>query len=342
MEVTRDNFEESFQVFRKVVDTCSFVSCDLEFSGLSMERSTFLDLPEHMYQRSVEAVQKFFPLQVGLTVFLYNRQTCTYDAYPFSFYLFPPEEELLLHSTCVSFLAKNNFDFNKCFASGIRYYSHMIERSKKESILGNETPRVRTAIKLNNAKDEDFLANVKDLLTGLLEKDVDTLKTSDLVDEEFELHEQHDQEEFEGFLFLKNLNPFLRRLVYQTSEEMSSRILCLPFGNRLALRVFESDKAVKKHKEARKKRRLARVKIEAGFRRILDLLKRVPLVLHNGLYDLLYLMRIIDELPMSLDQFKEQVRSSFECVYDTKLMASMLFGEGNLVALFCFFQIANK
>ena len=62
-----------------------------------------------------------------------------------------------------------------------------------------------------------------------------------------------------------------------------------------------------------------------GFRRLFSALSAAgrPLVVHNGLYDLLFLMHYFHApLPPSLDLFKRMVRQTLGDIYDTKVLVN--------------------
>lgn len=79
MDVTRGNFVEALAIVKSFLSTASFVSIDLEFTGLGESRPSQLDTPAVRYQTARADAEPFPPIQFGLSIFRRRPETEEYS-----------------------------------------------------------------------------------------------------------------------------------------------------------------------------------------------------------------------------------------------------------------------
>lgn len=116
----------------KTVADADFFSIDTEFTGLLRYNSiNQYSSPSEYYNSVNEQTNEFIVIQFGLTAFYVPKtgdggdagglETIKYKT--FNFYLYPRAEShrFACQGGSLSFLASQNFDFNKLFADGISF-----------------------------------------------------------------------------------------------------------------------------------------------------------------------------------------------------------------------------
>ena len=69
MDVTKSNFEAALKQIEALLPSCSFVSIDLEFTGLNDNSRYSLnryDLPSQRYMKQREMIKNFAMIQYGM------------------------------------------------------------------------------------------------------------------------------------------------------------------------------------------------------------------------------------------------------------------------------------
>lgn len=130
MRVNKENFVEVFPSIQAAIQKSSFVSFDLEFSGLRFRHQYFpktchLESNQSIYERFAYVGQNFLPLQIGISCFyetpLKAGQTQkTYAEETFSFLVHQSDSSSrFVQSDCVNFLSRHKFDFGTTFLTGL-------------------------------------------------------------------------------------------------------------------------------------------------------------------------------------------------------------------------------
>ena len=142
MEVTRSNFKDSKSEFLTHLETADFISFDLETTGLKSEERTKTDLPFENYYKTYHAANKYAIIQMGLCIYKakpcatldetepsYLQKDIEFEAFPFTFYLFPRTYDgLMLRDVGMEVSSiqynvfKHKIDWNKWLAQGVGYY----------------------------------------------------------------------------------------------------------------------------------------------------------------------------------------------------------------------------
>lgn len=124
-----------------------FVSFDQEFTGLSSEQTwnPYATL-EETYSNKLRTGCGFVVIQFGLTCFFGKGNDddgggLTYRSY--NFYVCPRRRHSVFQceGQAMSFLSRNNFDFNKLFREGIPYCDILEGEKLKELMRGRQTKR---------------------------------------------------------------------------------------------------------------------------------------------------------------------------------------------------------
>ena len=311
MDITRENFLEHYQEVIEQIKDCSFIAFDTEFSGLLDEgfREAYLDVPSERYEKLRNGTQQFVIMQFGICLFQKISAT-KYTAHPYNFFVFPasptPKKidlRFLCQASSMTFLAENNFDFNKWVKQGVFFLSKL-ESEKYEEFKRQAEARRSTRIEVTAPGDVAFVSNAREKISEFLS---DSKAMS--VD-------------------IECANPYKRKLVYQVIEGdfkdqhliaqkvEKEKIMTIKRHNDTTFKEIEKREQDKKREDVKCKGLL--YIIEA----IID--SRKPMVGHNCLLDILHIYKqFLYPLPDSLDKFKKSLCSVFPKLLDTKLIASV-------------------
>lgn len=202
MEVTRQNFLEARAAFLEQLEDASFVSLKVETTGVKSEEKNRTDLPFESYMKVYNAANKYSLIQVGVTIFkvrpapnldktqpAFLQKSAEFDAYPFTFYLFPRtyDGRLLRDvgmevSTIQMNVLKYGVDWNKWLADGVGYVDRE-EIAYIENMITKGVSQLNPTLKAKESKQleklfKDFGAwyeskqNLKDNTAGILENDL--------------------------------------------------------------------------------------------------------------------------------------------------------------------------
>ena len=122
--VYKDNLEYYTPIILDLISKCKMVSIDTEFSGLGDSKLIRQANIQDRYLALRSTVQDHTLLALGLSIF---DQECR--IHNFHFLMFS-REDFKMSSASISFLAKNDFDFNYLFKNGIS-----LDRSSKNPFL---------------------------------------------------------------------------------------------------------------------------------------------------------------------------------------------------------------
>ena len=322
MDVTRETFAASLEALDAAIEDPHFAfwSFDLEFTGLSADRSTKFDLFDTIPERwrKVHAcVSQFTVLQYGVCCFAFDPRSRRWTVRPFNFWLFPDAsrgsaETFSCQASSLGFLSSCDFDFNKCVREGVPFTSPSAARRAEARRARDEQ---RPPIVPSNERDVDFVNQLKEDV-GLWLGDASA---------------------HESTLTLAPVNGFLRALTYQTLE---STDFGLPPGSGpgfVAATVRENGDPPRIRLSRATPAEVNRARAaEAAARDAADLAARgfavaiqklaasgVPAVGHNGMFDACYtLEKFLHETDGSLDAARAAFDERFAGpYYDTKLLA---------------------
>ena len=312
MEVTRNNFNKAFELIKAEINNADFISIDAEFSGLSTIKSSssICDTPEEKYSRLKNGSNKLLLIQYGICLFKWSDKHKQYKAMPFNFYICPrPYKKIhndvtfVCQSSCIDFLAKNGFDFNKLFHQGVSFMSPWEEARAREKFK----------------KDLSFITqndihNKRTMFHAATNVSHDVEKKSSV----FIPKDQHDFiksvcEEVERFMkdnFLKTYDllpctPFQRTLIYECLEEK------YPKGLYLKSVLNEKNEQIIRGVKITANEEILQKKVEEenllldeiiGFTKVMKLLSncRKPLIGHNMLMDLFLTITNFFSLPLKI------------------------------------------
>lgn len=295
-------------------------------------------------------------LFIPTSTFIYTHTYSTQRRY--NFYLFPPSNddtmtrEVTMNPSSIAFLNQHGMDFNLWTRQGISYVTTkqaetLVNKYKEETIKENKTTTppaardpTRRRIVLTKQEDINFharaMASLREWIDGSIRG--------------------------QPSLLLPACNRFLRRALYE-SLELEYPALILENGGPLhenQIRVWRLSTEEKQVRKVKLQKEAWEKTIQnVGFQRVFQALslanqgyktqtnsvlfansvqdvdvnaeptleplgRRIPIICHNGLMDLLFLLTHFHshELPSSYIETKALIHTTFPLVYDTKILAT--------------------
>ncbi|KAF4624877.1 hypothetical protein G7Y89_g13293 [Cudoniella acicularis] len=153
MDIDQAHFRRQLLDILKHISNATFVTFDLEMSGISTrpkygmgDRSHDIGKPtlQQQYEDMKRAAETFQVLQMGITCVEEDHEREYYLARPFNFNLSPLsadgvdiklERTFSFSSSACDFLQKNRFDFGQVFKSGVPYLSKREEDETREEYM---------------------------------------------------------------------------------------------------------------------------------------------------------------------------------------------------------------
>jgi len=312
MEVNNHNFNAVREEFEKLLPSCDFYTIDEEMSGINFpgRRETAADNPDEAWALKREVASTFSILQIG--VCLFHADGDGYVARPFNFFVFPEfsTQNVVLSASAIQFNKKHGMDFQKWICEGVSYVTAEGEKLLREEMFPQAPSEVRV-IQLRRDEDKEWFEQASkrfcgwvDTAPGSPEFEIPTVKQVQRLYFEQEVRKQH---------------PSFSFTWRQVANKRSYYVM----------RTSEEEKLAKERADLERKQVAFDRKV--GFRHIFKLLvaSKKPLIGHNCLYDLLFMMNAFEgALPATLAAFKAQMQQMFPCVYDTKLLAKSKAFEG--------------
>lgn len=307
MDITKENFyEELDNIAKNIKDSC-FISFDAEFSAILTRESfkySLFDTNEERYNKYKTQISKMKMMQVGLTMFQYDRELDAYLATGYTFHLCPQligriNQSLIFQASTLKFLCKHNFDFNKFIYEGLPYLS------KSDEAL------------LNRYRIEN---NLFDYVSESLE-----------FDEEKQINQCSSEvskwlsSSVEDTMYLDIDNAICRYLLHLELRQRYPGILTTDsLGNSKKILIYRD-----KNVEGAKNAPIAILEDNLiayllGFLHVIKLLEthKKPIVGHNMFLDMLFLHnQFIGPLPDSYTMFKKNINSVFPTIFDTKYIS---------------------
>jgi len=314
-------------MFEAAVPSAAFIAIDLEMTGITLNSNPFTkisasDTPDVRYGKMQKVASQYGIAQWGVCLFAEGQDSSgsgkrTYEVRPFNFYCFPRahndsfSQQLLIDSSSMDFLRSHSFDFGRWMSKGISYLDAAGERNLAESLF--PTPqqldpldmpgRPQHKIELTRQDDISYLANVMESVGAMLQSGAKEL-------------------------VLPNCNTFLARAVRETIEARFPHLIVETrpgksrwIPQRVVLNLTVEEKQEREERDKAAKRKVFREQV--GLRRVWKMIckSRKPVVVHNGLYDLLFLYhRMEAPLPDGAAAFKKAKAALLPTTYDTKRM----------------------
>ncbi|KFY74113.1 hypothetical protein V499_05838 [Pseudogymnoascus sp. VKM F-103] len=153
MEVDQQHFWHELLPILKAISTASFVTVDVEMSGISTKlryspggRFNEIGKPslQQQYEDTKEAAERYQVLQIGLTCVEEDWKNGVYTARPYNFNINPLLEDgdkldiyrdITFSSSSMHFLRKNCFDIGAVFTKGISYISRKEQTQARQAFL---------------------------------------------------------------------------------------------------------------------------------------------------------------------------------------------------------------
>ncbi|ODM94983.1 Poly(A)-specific ribonuclease PARN [Orchesella cincta] len=178
VEVTRKNFEELLPEIVGKIKNSTFVTFDAEYTGIYSEElslaNSLFDTAAQRYLKLRRNVSTFTISQFGLAIFRKERDANVYNVETYTFYLFPvafdsfsKRDILTCQISCLNFLARHDFDFNKFIKEGIPYLNN-----EKADSLRNFLKANRHFMNTAEFLDKDYFPEKINLLDN---EDIDNI-----------------------------------------------------------------------------------------------------------------------------------------------------------------------
>ncbi|EKD18361.1 uncharacterized protein L3040_006764 [Drepanopeziza brunnea f. sp. 'multigermtubi'] len=218
MEIDQAHFRPQLLSILQHIANASFVTFDLEMSGISTRpkhstgnRTHDVGKPslQAQYDEMRSAAETFQVLQVGITCVEEDRDKEFYLARPFNFNLTPLsadgvdlrlDRQFTFSASACDFLNRNRFDFGKIFSEGVPYLSRDEEEERREEYAQRASKN----------------AAIPDIVIGL--EDVATLEFSRTTRKAIAAWAKDEKAEY-AFCNIGNdagpMNAFQRRIVHQ-------------------------------------------------------------------------------------------------------------------------------
>ena len=311
MDVQKTNFAEAFEIFKSSLSTCEAVSLDLEFTGIRGKPETFVDTCEDRYFSLRRIASTFRIIQVGLCLF--SKHEDNWVARPFNFYVFQTEvpgfnQRLIMEIGAINFLKEHHMDFNTWLYNGVPY--------------------------LNEAQSKDLESKLIDSMDVDSEDIVLTKSYEQVKMNEITYRIERWLESGEDRIEIAGLNAYLRKYLYGFVKRRFKGVFMNSLkveGSRDVTLVLQKADA-KDYAELEAKRfsdKTNQFHEKIGFRRIFNLLteRKIPLIVHNGMLDILFTISAFQEdLPENYSDFKSLVHRLFPTIYDTRFMLERIPG----------------
>ncbi|OMJ71027.1 hypothetical protein SteCoe_30873 [Stentor coeruleus] len=307
MDILVTNLTESLPLLYESIEKAEFLALDTEFTGLfSQDEDAFdeSDTLEERYLKMRKSCESFFMCQLGISAFLFDTSSNSYNIRNFNIYTLPNSQsrQMCIHPSSMKFLVDNNFDMNKLFKCGISC------SRIKESITQPHSNKT-FHYKHGSLSEQNVMSYVSTILSYVNSKNNSPL----IIDVPSNYVKKLLQGPAGALKHFRNLNYVLvleeNRLVMQITKINGKEPVFSPPTKENSM---TSDEEIFNE--------LGATLIFAAI-----LKAQVPIVFHNGLFDLGYVYsHFVDSLGMSLDEFRVDVRTLFPDIYDTKTLAKSI------------------
>ncbi len=269
------------------------------------------------YTKLRSSASSFLVTQYGICTFHFNKETSSYTAKAFNFYVFPrtcvPSSSnnqrshgllarvFSAQTTSLEFLANFDFDFNLWIKEGVSFMNLDQESRLRQKMEQVATTRQNEDLVVDDREKpfyNDFMSKMTDWLQNSTEK---TLK-------------------------ITTQNGYQRKIVYHfVRKEGNGYVLAEGFGDAAMQlkKVTAEEKAnLEKQSVQNTDKELSEL---SGFRKVIDAIRKAkkPIIGHNMFLDLAHTMnQFVHFLPQEYTDFQEQVKDAFPMIFDTKYMCA--------------------
>lgn len=304
---------ETVSDFAAAIESASFISVDLEMTGISFPARTENgnDSVPLRYLKIRQVASTFGIIQVGISVFSQDESS----ARVFNFYVFPrPVTEgpsvnsipmVTLCSASTNFNRSHGMDFGRWIDHGITYVDAVTEKKLREILIDDEASSPDTAWDR--------------MLSGFSPLDAATLESEDYASQERKV-----VSEVEDMLQSKNMYSYKVPFIHGGQKWLKS-ILSAVRNKFPSVRLIEEVSGGGSSRILTKKSCNEIFLDYIGFRSIWTALSNAkkPVVFHNGFLDLMFCFQHFEcDLPESVSDFKSKIIEVFPAgVFDTRLIA---------------------
>lgn len=353
MEVTRHNFLEARSVFLEHLEEASFLSFKVETTGTKSEKTNRTDLPFESYLKSYNAANKYSLIQIGITIYkvrpapniskdqpAFLQKKSEFDAYPFTFYLFPRtyDGKLLRDvgmdiSTVQMNVLKHGIDWNKWMADGVGFVDQE-ERDYIEASIKRGPSSLEPQLRPKDVKNVDKLfkeftkwyeakSSLKDNIAGVMDNDLDNdPKAFVIKDQKLPV-----KQELIKKIVATDENLFVQSIFSEVNKNNDYKVLKL------------SERAIGKAKKIKSDVFNLHFNDAIGFsyiwKRIKDKINKdaIPMVGHDCLQGLTFLFSQFETvLNKDYQWFKAQIANIFQGgIFDTRVLGTELNMEPKVI-----------
>jgi poly(A)-specific ribonuclease len=318
MEVTRENFETILPRVIELLAKAEFYSVDFEMTGIRTkeDNTAITDSAASAFVEKNKAARKYAVVQFGLCIYVRVGDVAAkvprYDAYPFNFFVFPGDKDgdIVINVDTAGFLAKHNMDFNKWIRQGVSFLPLSVASQLRESYLDRNG-----GAKGPSKWDQSQLAKVDNCDSNAFTNAMaEASRYSDRAKEAADSNGETPEPSPAPIPYFKDkgtlpiFSQFLESIGLHKRAEKSQRGTTWVM---VSASTTERDAA-------------QGIERQIGLGRLYEamLACRKPIVVHNGLMDLLFMHHHFDGEPVDdLLHFKQLLRTRFPVIFDTRYLA---------------------
>ena len=363
MLVFKENFNQTFPIFKDTVDKASFVSFDCEMTGVTLEPKTDgtkYDTQQFRYYKTREVIKKFELIQLGFTFYIpHTREAEKEEIYierTFTFYLFKNSKlralnkdifnnEMICHPATMKFLNENHFDFNVLIQKGIPYNKLEYKEQIKSLIQKEKFLIANSAFFLSKENEGDLINGIIKITDFLLTNGESSNKSNKKPSMAITFKNP------QTMIYLLGCN--LKKIIYLTNftitkdKKTPNTVIVekskkpIPQDDfKKYYTSFENFKQIIENDPNLIYQSRFQVAItptvdnindlvneELGFSLYLEYLiqKKIPIIGHNIYFDIMFIFdKLINDLPEDFYTFKSKVHELFPYIYDTKAISTKL------------------
>ncbi|CAO2818970.1 unnamed protein product [Amaranthus hypochondriacus] len=348
-QVKKSNFNQVMEEIKPHIFNSDFIAVSLQRTGSyssPWQKVLPFDTPEIAYLKAKRSAERFQLLQFAVCPFTLKASKLT--AYPYNFHLFPRDElkigmpsySFACQTSYLTSMAQIGFDFNSCIYDGISYISRAQESSMKH-LTGNSLTRahaVQSSSTLSIA-DSVFIQRIKSRIKTWINvcKDSKGTREDPMVKALRKIVEgDHGSRPcIDVDVCSERQVQLVLEVVKEYADETVPLLIPAKNGSTQGVRIVFTSSNEDKDLYEKQLQDLEeeQSKNVRGFREVIDLISasRKPIVAHNSLDDFSFIhSKFMSPLPLSLDQFKSSLSSSFPYIIDLGHLMKEFNPNGNI------------
>ncbi|XP_025195413.1 pre-piRNA 3'-exonuclease trimmer-like [Melanaphis sacchari] len=311
-EITCENFYSELPTIEDAIKKSAFISLDMEFSKLYDNASrpfSLFDTTEERYKKLRQQVSDITCIQLGIAIYIYDVDNKTFNMSTYTFYTYPQtfyksDSIVNFQTSCVEFLCKYNFDFNKLFHSRVPYLTNEQELKIKSEML-----------------DELFFDKYFETNLKFRSIEEELMKILKIVSEWYNLADYGEQ----TFLEINGCNEpaYIILMQYYLLKKLKFIIID---ENQLGLNITKikgDTNSETLNNTIYENLKLSLLNKMMGIKYLIKLISKLkkPIIGHNCALDILILSnQFFTPLPENFKDFQNFVSDNFGPIYDTKLL----------------------